>query len=46
MPLYRFDVFELDVGLYRLSRAGEPIAIGPKPFDLLLYLIRNGRKPW
>ena len=36
MPLYRFDVFELDVALYRLSRAGEPVAIGPKPFDLLL----------
>jgi predicted ATPase/DNA-binding winged helix-turn-helix (wHTH) protein len=44
MPLYRFDVFELDMGLYRLSRAGEPIAIGPKPFDLRLYLIRNGQR--
>ena len=44
MPLYRFDAFELDVGLYRLSRAGEPIAIGPKPFDLLLYLIRNSQR--
>jgi DNA-binding winged helix-turn-helix (wHTH) protein/tetratricopeptide (TPR) repeat protein len=44
MPLYRFDDFELDVGLYRLSRAGEPVAIGPKPFDLLLYLIRHARR--
>jgi len=44
MPLYRFDVFELDVGLYRLSRAGEPVAIAPKPFDLLLYLIQNDQR--
>jgi len=44
MPLYRFDDFELDVGLYRLSRAGEPVAIGPKPFDLLLYLIRHAQR--
>jgi len=44
MPLYRFDVFELDVDLYRLSRAGEPVAIGPKPFDLLLYLIQHAQR--
>ena len=44
MPLYRFDVFEVDVGLYRLSREGEPVPIGPKPFDLLLYLIRNAQR--
>ena len=44
MPLYRFDVFELDVDLYRLSRAGETVPVGPKPFDLLLYLIRNGQR--
>ncbi len=44
MPLYRFDVFELDVGLYRLTRAGEPVSIGPKPFDLLLYLIRHTQR--
>ncbi len=41
MSLYRFDVFELDVGLYRLSRVGQPVAIGPKPFDLLHYLIQQ-----
>ncbi len=44
MPLYRFDAFELDVGLYTLSRAGKPVPIGPKPFDLLLYLIQNGQR--
>ncbi len=44
MPLYRFDDFELDADLYRLSRGGEPIAIGPKPFDLLLYLISHTRR--
>ena len=44
MPLYRFDAFELDVALYRLSHAGKPVAIAPKPFDLLLYLIRNGQR--
>jgi DNA-binding winged helix-turn-helix (wHTH) protein/tetratricopeptide (TPR) repeat protein len=44
MPFYRFDAFELDVGLYRLTHAGEPIAIGPKPFDLLHYLIRHAQR--
>jgi len=44
MPLYRFDAFELDVGLYRLSHEGETVAIGPKPFDLLLYLIRHPQR--
>ncbi|MCH8889487.1 MAG: AAA family ATPase, partial [Myxococcales bacterium] len=44
MPFYRFDVFELDVGLYRLSRAEEPLAIAPKPFDLLLYLIQHAQR--
>ncbi len=44
MPLYRFGVFELNVDLYRLSCSGEPVAIGPKPFDLLLYLIRHARR--
>jgi DNA-binding winged helix-turn-helix (wHTH) protein len=44
MSLYRFDAFELDVALYRLAQAGKPVAIGPKPFDLLLYLIRHSRR--
>ncbi|MBW2541456.1 MAG: AAA family ATPase, partial [Deltaproteobacteria bacterium] len=41
MPIYRFDDFEIDVGQFKLSRNGRPIPIGPKPFDLLLYLIHN-----
>jgi predicted ATPase len=44
MPVYRFGNFELDVDLYRLSRAGKLVPIGPKPFDLLLYLIQHGRR--
>jgi TolB-like protein/DNA-binding winged helix-turn-helix (wHTH) protein/Tfp pilus assembly protein PilF len=38
---YRFVHCELDVRLYQLHRDGAPIAIEPKVFDVLLYLLRH-----
>src|SRR5262245_5218482 len=38
---YRFGAFELDARRRQLLRLGRPVAIQPKPFDLLVYLIRH-----
>jgi DNA-binding winged helix-turn-helix (wHTH) protein len=38
---YRFGDFALDASSHQLTHAGRPVAIQPKPFDLLLYLIRH-----
>ena len=38
---YQFGAFRIDVGLCRLERAGEPVPLPPKAFDLLLLLARN-----
>jgi TolB-like protein/DNA-binding winged helix-turn-helix (wHTH) protein/Tfp pilus assembly protein PilF len=40
MP-YRFDAFELDDRLYQLRRAGKPIKLEPKVFDVLAYLLHH-----
>jgi len=37
----RFDRFELDEAEARLTRAGEPVAIAPKPFAVLCALARS-----
>lgn len=37
----RFDRFELDEAEARLTCAGEPVAIAPKPFDVLCTLVRT-----
>lgn len=37
----RFGDFELDSRRYRLQRDGEPIALRPKVFDLLVFLARH-----
>ena len=37
--IYRFDDFEIDTGSYRLSKSGEPVAVEPLVFDLLVYLV-------
>jgi TolB-like protein len=39
--LFAFGDHLLDVGRRELRRAGEPIAVEPQVFDLLVYLIRN-----
>lgn len=39
--IYSFGDYELDTSLFELRRCGEPRAIEPKAFDLLLYLVRN-----
>ncbi len=44
MLLYRFGDFELDADLYQLRREKQLVEIGPKAFDLLLYLIRHPQR--
>jgi len=39
----RFDVFELDEANARLTRDGEPVALAPKPFEVLCVLARKPR---
>lgn len=38
--LYEFGSFRLDAAKRLLSRAGEPVTLAPKTFDLLLLLVR------
>lgn len=40
----RFDCFELDEADARLVRAGEPVALAPKPFAVLCALARKPDK--
>ena len=37
----RFDRFELDESEARLTRAGEPVTLAPRPFGVLCALARN-----
>jgi len=39
--VYLFGDFRFEVAARRLARAGEPVALTPKLFDLLLVLVRN-----
>src|SRR5579859_117438 len=39
--LYRFGQFELNARRRTLSRAGSPIPLTPKAFDVLLFLVQN-----
>ncbi len=41
LPIYRFDVFEADVGAMQLRRAGESIQLQEKPFQLLVALLER-----
>jgi DNA-binding winged helix-turn-helix (wHTH) protein len=43
MASLRFDRFELDEADARLTCAGQPIALAPKPFDVLCVLARAPR---
>jgi Tol biopolymer transport system component/DNA-binding winged helix-turn-helix (wHTH) protein len=40
-PRYRWDDFLLDLDTYRLERAGVPLSLEPKAFNLLLLMIRR-----
>ena len=42
--LYRFGDYRVDVAARRVDRCGEPIALEPRPFDLLVHLIRQRRR--
>jgi TolB-like protein/DNA-binding winged helix-turn-helix (wHTH) protein len=39
--LYRFGQFTLDSRMRTLSRAGSPVSLTPKAFDVLLFLVQN-----
>ena len=41
---YRFGDFRVDPAAYTLQRAGEPVPLSPRPFDLLVHLLRNPRR--
>ena len=38
---YEFDDVVVDADNYRVLKAGQPRALAPRPFDLLLDLLRN-----
>ena len=42
---YRFGQFVLDPGRRALSRAGFPVSLTPKAFDVLLFLTQNPNRP-
>ncbi|MGH9455126.1 MAG: winged helix-turn-helix domain-containing protein [Terriglobia bacterium] len=41
---FEFGTFRLDVAGHFLLRDGRPVALTPKAFDILLYLVRNPRR--
>ena len=41
---YEFDPFRIDIALSRLERAGEPVPLPPRAYDLLLLLARNANR--
>lgn len=41
LPIYRFGEFELDPASRELSRGGERVALPPKSFECLVYLIAH-----
>ena len=41
---YRFGAFTVDPAAYTLRRAGDPVPLSPRPFDLLVYLLRNAQR--
>ena len=44
MLLSRFGDFEIDADSYQLRREEQLVEIGPKAFDLLVYLIRHPQR--
>jgi DNA-binding winged helix-turn-helix (wHTH) protein len=41
MSQFVFGLFEIDPALYELRRAGQPVPVQPKVFDMLAYLIEH-----
>jgi DNA-binding winged helix-turn-helix (wHTH) protein len=41
---YRFDCFQVDGGARLLLRDGQPVALAPKAFDLLCYLLAHAHR--
>ena len=39
---YRFSEYELDIARHQLRRAGEPVHVEPRAFDLLCHLVVHG----
>src|SRR5215813_10341969 len=42
--IYEFDDFRIDAGKRLLWHCGKPLALAPKAFDTLLYLVQNAGK--
>lgn len=42
--VYRFADYELDEQLYQLRRHGAPVALEPKVFDVLVYLVQHSER--
>lgn len=42
--VYEFDGFRIDAGKRLLWNSGEPVALPPKAFDTLFYLVKNAGK--
>jgi len=42
--IYRFEDFELDTSNFELIRNGEKLALEPKVYDLLSYLVSSQKK--
>jgi len=42
--VYEFNSFRIDAGQRLLWNRGEPVALTPKVFDTLFYLVRNAGK--
>jgi len=44
--LFRFDDFELNSNTRQLLRNGAPVALSPKGFEVLIYLVSNPGRLW
>ena len=44
LPPYRADDLELDFGSHQVQRAGAPVPLTPREFEVLAYLARNAGK--
>jgi len=40
-PIYEFDDVRVDPSAFRATKAGKPVALEPKAFEVLLFLVEN-----